>query len=653
MVPHRAVVRLALDLREIGVDEKQTLLQLSILSSESSLFETWGALLNTARLGLLPAPPASWDDFARLLEEYRVTCLYPPTAFLRRVIDDSPGTLAGVGRLFIGGEALWPELHHRAKTALPKTQFVHVYQVTEGGGICCCQPVDEERRGSPLPIGKPLARVRAYVLDSRKNLLPVGVAGELYLGGDGVALGYLGQEERTSEAFVPDVFGGGGRLFRTGDRARILADGTIELLGRLSEEVSFRGARFHPGWVEAILNQHPQVKISAVVVVDEASGDNRVVAYVVAHAAGPSEEELRAFLGSHAPGQIVPDLFLFVPDLPLVPHGKVDRLRLCKATFPPRPPRPKIVHPRNGMESVFVTVWEEMLNQPVGIRDNFFDVGGNSILAVEMVARMEELCGGRLPLAEVFAGPTIEHLSAVMEQTAGGIEVEENPLVQVQAGAGKRPFFFMHGDFLGGGFYCMNLARYLGAEVPFHGLAPHGVSGQPYLRNLEAMAADHLERIRRVQPSGPYLLGGYCNGALEAFEMARQLQAAGQTVDLVVLISPVEPAVLGIPPLVADDLEAASLPLAQRRIVALWVMVHTCRNYPLRRYSGRVAFFQPEEIDPKNPVKPETWKALCERIEVHTIPGGHKNCITTHVRPLAQAVKDVLRRVPHKEGEGA
>jgi acyl carrier protein len=224
--------------------------------------------------------------------------------------------------------------------------------------------------------------------------------------------------------------------------------------------------------------------------------------------------------------------------LPLNPTGKVDRQAL------PRPSRERsrgdtpFVRPFETVEHQLAQIWEELLGvRPIGIRDNFFELGGDSLLAARMMHRVEQVCGQKVPLATLFAGATIEQLAkALMQQR---VEDDDSLLIQVQAGGANRPLFFMHGDFEGGGFYCLNLARGLGEDQPFYALTPHGVDGAPIPPTIEAIAASFIEMIRTVQPKGPYLLGGLCKGGVTAYEMARQLQEQGEQVDLLVMVGSV------------------------------------------------------------------------------------------------------------------
>jgi thioesterase domain-containing protein len=269
-----------------------------------------------------------------------------------------------------------------------------------------------------------------------------------------------------------------------------------------------------------------------------------------------------------------------------------------------------------------------------------------------MVSRVEQLSGRKLTLAQVYAAPTNEHLSQVL---LGEPEVrqEESLLVTMQAGGGKRPLFFLDGDFWGGGYYCLKLARHLGADQPFYALHPHGVLGPRLLTSVQAMAADHLERVRSVQPAGPFLLGGYCNGALVAFEMAQQLRAQGQRVDLLALLSPMGMnrgfETRALPDRLEERIKLESLTLHQRRRLAMNVCTYVCRRYVPRPYPGLLTILTPMEGLRGSEDLSRGWKDFADQVQIHQIPGGHGTCVTAHV----QAVGELLRSCLHKAAQVA
>jgi hypothetical protein len=324
--------------------------------------------------------------------------------------------------------------------------------------------------------------------------VPIGVAGELYIGGAGLARGYHNQPALTAAAFIPNPFGpAGARLYRTGDQCRWRADGVLEFLGRCDDQVKTRGHRIELGEIESVLNQHPAVGQSAVVLRGDTPDDRRLVAFFVpAGTAALDVNDLTQHLRSRLPGYMVPSATVLLEALPRTPSGKVDRQRLQTLSIGWTTPRPGVLPPRNSMEALLHAVWRELLHdRSFGVRDDFFALGGHSLLAVTMVTRVEQLCGRKLPLAKVFEGPTIEHLALVL-LAEPEVLPEEPPLVQVQAGGGHRPFFFLHGDFLGGGL--------LLSEA---GAAPGGgpaLLRAPPTRRLGAPTANHRPGHSRGPP---------------------------------------------------------------------------------------------------------------------------------------------------------
>jgi amino acid adenylation domain-containing protein len=457
-----------------------------------------------------------------------------------------PADAAGcVKALIIGGEALRSEHLSFWRTHAPDTRLVNEYGPTETVVGCC---VYEVPPGVPIagavPIGKPIANTQIHVLDAHMEPVPIGVAGELYVGGAGVGRGYLNRPELTAERFVPDPFASepGARLYRTGDLARRRSDGTLEYLGRLDHQVKLRGFRVELGEIEAVAREHPRVRDAITLLREDRPGVKRLVTYITPTLLSTSQpeaalvRELRSALSAKLPSYMVPTSFVVLDSLPVTSNGKVDRGALPPPSQVRQGDADEPVAPADPLELQLVEIWEDLLRiSPVGVLDDFFALGGDSLLAVRMVQRIEEVTGKKLPLATLFAGATIEHLARVLLES--NAEAGGSPLVQIQEGGARRPFFFFHGDYNGGGFYCLKLAHHLGADQPFYALHPHGLYNQNVPLTVEAMAADYLDVLRASQPHGPYLLGGHCNGAYIAFEVARRLQADGEKVDLLVLMS--------------------------------------------------------------------------------------------------------------------
>jgi thioesterase domain-containing protein len=387
-----------------------------------------------------------------------------------------------------------------------------------------------------------VANTRAYILNAAFEPVPTGGIGELYIGGAGVARGYLNDAEKTAARFITDPFASepGARLYRTGDLARYRPDGQIEFCGRADDQVKINGFRIELEEIEAAIAAHSRVAQAVIVARDDEKGVKRLIAYVVANrqAANETSEitaELRRFLKGKLPHYMVPSAFVVLDALPLSANGKVNRNALPAPDVTRQEMAGAYVKPRDPLQYQLVAIWEELFGvAPIGIADNFFDLGGHSLLAVRMMDRIGQQLGKMLPLATLFAGATIEHLAQALIHSEK--PNHSAPVVEIQRGNGRLPFFYLHGDFNGGGLYCRSLARHLGEDQPFYALQPHGLDGQPAPTSIEAMAEYHLHSLREVQPSGPYLLGGHCNGGLIAFEMARRLEAGGERVALLALV---------------------------------------------------------------------------------------------------------------------
>nr|WP_301542280.1 non-ribosomal peptide synthetase [Pyxidicoccus fallax] len=442
---------------------------------------------------------------------------------------------AAAPRLLVPGgeaidEALWQQL-----AAAPRTRTFNVYGPTE------CT-VDSTAfavlPGTRPTIGGPLANVRTYVLDAHLRPVPVGVPGELFISGTGLARGYLRRPSLTAERFMADPFSAtpGARMYRTGDKVRWREDGTLEYLGRTDFQVKLRGYRIELGEIEAALALHPAVHQAVVLVREDVPGDKRLVAYVVPSSGQSADADaLRTHVRKSLPEYMVPSAFVLLEALPLTPNGKVDRGALPAPDRVLVTARHDTTAPRDVLEHMLAGIWEELLGiQPVGIRGNFFELGGHSLLAVQLMARIRERTGRTLPLASLFQAPTVEGLASLLRQ----LPAPFSPLVPIQGDGSQRPLFLVHpvgGNVLG----YARLARRLGPDQPVYGLQSQGLDGQqPSLESIEEMAALYLEAIRAIQPRGPYRLGGWSMGAVVAFEMARQLHARGEAVELLALIDP-------------------------------------------------------------------------------------------------------------------
>jgi thioesterase domain-containing protein len=449
--------------------------------------------------------------------------------------------------LIIGGERVLPErLATWRRNVGEGVRLVNTYGPTEATivatkcDLTCAIPSAQPSQDAP--IGRAIRNAQTYILDPYLQPVPVGVAGELHIGGAGLARGYLHHPELTAKSFIANPFSKDpdARLYKSGDLARFLPDGQIEFCGRVDHQVKIHGFRIELGDIESAILAHPWIQDVIVVAREDRPGDKRLVAYGIPSSEGAPyqatlSEELRAFLRNKLPAYMVPSALVTLDALPINANGKVDRRQLPAPDQTRNRASREYAKPKNPLQYQLVQIWEELFDtRPIGIRDNFFELGGHSLLSVRMMDRIEQILGKKLPLATLFAGATIEHLSEALLKLE--LATNRSPLVAVQPKGSKQPFFYLHGDFQGGGLYCLKLARHLESEQPFYAIQPHGLEGQAIPKTIEEMAEDHLKTLRAFQPTGPYQLGGHCNGGLLAFEMARQLEAAGQEVNLLVLI---------------------------------------------------------------------------------------------------------------------
>ncbi|HEY3323603.1 MAG TPA: amino acid adenylation domain-containing protein [Planctomycetota bacterium] len=696
-VPHRAVVRLVQknNFATMGPDEASLLL--APTSFDASTLEIWAPLLNGGRLAIMPPRTPTLRELSTALTKHRITMLWLTAGLFNQMVDGAPEGLRNVRQVLTGGEALSPAHVRKMLETIGSGRLINGYGPTENTTFTCCYAMAHDTPiGRSVPIGRPIANTRVYVLDRAMNPVPVGVTGELYAGGDGLSRGYLNRPELTAERFVPDPFEPGARLYRTGDVVRYLPDGNIEFIGRNDDQVKIRGHRIEPGEVEVLLSRHADIAEAVVLVREDTPGNKRLVAYVKPRKP-ITAEELRKFLREKLPEYMVPSALVILDFLPLNANGKVDRSALpapvCETA------REGPVQPWLPLQAQILAIWEELLGaQSFGVRDDFFELGGHSLLALQMMDRVEQACGRRVPLNTLFSGATVESLcAALLAQQSSQAEAE---VVEVQSGTGGTPFFYLDGDFQSGGFYCRELARQLGPDHPFYSLRPFQVkSGIPA---IEQMAAHRLKLLREIAPSGPYILGGFCADAIVAWQMAQILWQDGERVELLVMIDPPPPTTLAslarlfvekVPPfsrrgvserlrefnsLVGlayrlDELRRGGLPafgraagrLARRVLRRRRVSPETSAAPPLHSnvdqmkamfeayhwalsgyrppaYDGNVCAFWSEEARRETRAPQRAWQTLAPNLQAHLVPGEHLTVITRHVSILAQRIKEAL-----------
>jgi amino acid adenylation domain-containing protein len=701
LVSHGAIADHCRNAQEyFELDSRDVVLQFASLSFDVSLEEILPTLIVGARLVIMGTNIWHPPEFHRKISEFGLTVLNLPTAYWQELAKewaDVPELLSNIQpRLFIvGGDTMLPDvLKLWQQTPVNSIRLLNAYGPTETTITATVYEIatrsGDNTANQRVPIGRPLANRAIYILDQHRHPVPIGVHGHLHIGGVSLARGYLNRPELTAEKFIPDPFSAepGARMYKTGDLARYRPDGNIEFLGRADHQVKIRGFRIELGEIEAALGQHPAVREAVVLAREDVPGEKRLVAYVVAEC---TADEMRHFLKDKLPDHMVPAVFVLLDTLPLLSNGKIDR----RALLAPDRSRPELeksfVAPRDDLELQLAHIWEEILGiRPIGVRDNFFELGGHSLLAIRLFALIEKRMGKKLPLTAVFQGATVEHLADVLRHQAG----PQSSLVAIQPGGSRPPLFLVHPA---GGhvFPYIHLAQFLGPDQPCYGLQAKGLEdGQKPHTRIEDMAAHYIQALQTVQPTEPYLLGGWSMGGVVAFEMAQQLHAQGQRVALLALLDsriaapdetfpeedsemillletyfgisfgPMESlaqrpkdeqSVFILEHAKSAGLVPAELGVSQaRRFVELLRSdLRATQNYEPHLYPGRVTLFKASEtLGGTSPDPTFGWSEWASGgVEVHVIPGNHANLVyEPHVEVLAAKLTACLNQAQSAEG---
>ncbi|WP_158501755.1 type I polyketide synthase [Vitiosangium sp. GDMCC 1.1324] len=518
-------------LKAIGVDEVACLIDFGV--------DTRDVLANLTYLNRLRElsnePSEAGDSIAEQIRRHRVTHLQCTPSMARMLAMDSETfeALHGLRMLMLGGEALPPALV-KDLSSLP-CEIHNMYGPTETTIWSSTARVESD---AAITIGKPIANTQFYILDSNRQLVPAGVTGELYIGGEGVARGYHNRPTLTSERFLPDSFSThpGARMYRTGDQACFLPNGDVKFFGRADQQLKIRGHRIEAEEIERNLTEHESIQDAVVVARDDDSGDKRLIAYMTSTVPGkvrPSSEEIAAFLKKRLPSPMIPSAFVLLDEFPRTANGKVNRAAL-PALENLQSTTSKYVAPRTPTEVRLTRIWEELLQRrPIGVQDSFFDLGGHSLLAVRLMARIRKEFAQDFHISSLLTGDTIESLAMVLGEGRPPA-APQTPLIALREGGSAAPLFLMHPT--GGDVNCyVPLANRLGEGRPIYALRAAGL-GDSDTETLEKRVAKYIEQIRSVQERGPYLLGGWSTGGIFAYEMARQLRESGESVEHLILI---------------------------------------------------------------------------------------------------------------------
>ena len=681
MIPHRALANHMRWMQRVyPLSAADRVLQKTPFGFDASVWEFHAPLLAGATL--VVAQPGAHQDPASLVEavdRHAISILQVVPSMLRLLVDtDGFGRCGSLRRVFVGGEPLASDLQTRF-FEVSTVELVNLYGPTEVTIDSVAWSCRREQSHGQVPIGVPVDNTTAYVLDERLELAPVTLAGELWLGGVQVGRGYCRRPDLTAERFLPDPFSDapGARLYRTGDVARYRADGVCEFLGRADHQVKLHGYRIELGEIETALRAQPGVQDALVQLRDDTPGPPpQLVAYVVSEDAEPvSTDSVLQALRAVLPEYMVPAAVVSLDALPLTPNGKVDRAALPPPGAFRRSPD-SYIPPREALELQLVRLWEELLNtHPIGVRDEFFAIGGHSILVLHLVAHIERTFEIRVSLADLVQGTTIERLASMIRQKRAGAEPR---LVLLQPDGAGIPLFGIVPA--GGTLACyLPLAEVLGRDRPFYALQPRSSMEEAGpARTIELMAQADLEELRRAQASGPYALIGWSMGGLVAYELACLLRDAGERVDLVALLDvrvpdpdqpPQDATALAVEMgLQILNLDARELGDAQgdQRLEALlelarqqgklahevdmrWVRwladgfrlsVEATQQYRPRPYDGSLLLVRAAEHEVPGD---DTlgWGALARGgVEVRWVTGAHYNIVQ---QPHVAAVADLLR----------
>jgi amino acid adenylation domain-containing protein len=699
MVEHRNVLRLVINNPYVRITPDDCVVHCANPAFDASTWEIWGALLNGARL-LVIAQPVLLDPIALrdTLEAHPVSILHLTVGLFNQYTEVLARLIPKLEYLLFGGEQADIKAVERVLVNSRPRHLVHCYGPTETTTFATTHEVSDAVIGATaLPIGRPIANTQVYILDAHLQPVPLGVTGELYIGGAGVARGYLNRPELSAERFLADPFSStaNARMYKTGDLGRWLPDGSIEYQGRNDFQVKIRGFRIELGEIEARLAACAGVREAVVLAREDgaresAHGDKRLVAYLV-----PQDDVtldagvLRTALAGVLADYMMPSAFVTLDSLPLTANGKLDRRAL------PAPDQDALLTrtyeaPVGATEIALAEIWQELLGvERVGRHDHFFELGGHSLLAVQMVSRLRQRLGVEMPLRELFAEPTLAGYVGTLSKQTGVRQFSH--LVTIRATGETMPVFFVHP---GGGevAYVRQLEKWLDAAIPIYGLAATGfLPGQIPLKTIEEMASAYIKEMRLVQSEGPYRIAGYSSGGFVAYEIANQLIAADECVEFVGLLDtsynanfnpeyiqhdfdPIKTLVQWLPEKVAASSEIVTFQregrlgdilayLQQSGLVAPELDEETLVRHLAVQHANRLAQLTYTPLAISTPITvfaaAETtaefgaadchgWKEIAgENIHVVPVPGGHLTILKQpHIEDLGQAISEVLKNPP-------
>ena len=691
----------------ISSDDRLTWLASS--STGQAMTDIYAALLNGATLCPFGLKEDGLARLADWLQQKEISIYHSSASIFRHLLDgiNSKAEYPSLRLVKLGSEQVFRQDVERWRDHFASTCiFVNALTSSEAGTIRLIF-IDHRSviRQYVVPVGFAVDGMEVLLLDDAGRSVGFGSIGEIAIRSRYLTPGYWQKPELTRAAFPFDPEGANTRIFLSGDLGRMSPGGCLEYLGRKDLQVKINGFRVEIAEVEAALLDTCQLKQAAVVARGVRPGVTRLKAFVVPKGKpAPALESIQSLIKRRLPVHMVPSEFSLLEALPLTPSGKVDRQLLASTTSLPLRKEGSYVRPTTPLEWQIAEIWKELLDvSPIGIRHDFFELGGDSLLAVRMIDRIEECLGMRFPLTALDSSVTVENVAQILLESNRA--AFRSPLVALQRGDSRKPFFFFHGDYGGGGFYCQRLVRHLGEHRPFYVIPPHGLDGEPIPRSIEAMAADRLRVLLDYQPIGTYVLGGYCNGGLVAFEVARQMQKRGLKVDLLLIIDTstlnvhfrwlwILLAFLGsglqfnpgasnhgcspkrrmmifaqefyrrgrrvaahsIVGILSKILKRPFMPasIGPRAEASLFHWLDRQRRHRAYRravlgyipghYSGRVVLLRTDDLLSRAPNDPTAgWRHVASQLEVCAIPGDHYTCITEHLESLAGCLATYLR----------
>ena len=519
---HRGSIALIVSARQLLMPLAQGATVVIVTKEETKDPLELFALIKRRGVTIVDHVPSFWRNFWGILNQQT-------ESFRSNLLDNQVRLVAA------GGEQVTPEIYQCwRKIFRPDVKLANIYGQTEGTGVVTLYQIPDslDRRFKSLPVGSPIPNMKVYLLDARLEPVPIGVVAEIHISGAGVAQGYLNRPELTAEKFLPNPYVPGERLYITGDLGRFLSDGSIQFLGRSDRQVNIQGLRIELGEIEAVLSQSDLVQ-EAAVVVKENSLSETLVAYIVPSPnQQPTSEMLRRYLEEKLPSYMIPNTFYSVEEFPQTTSGKVDRRALSELEFK----RPSIVAPRDRQEAEVVAMLESILGiKAIGIKDNFIELGGNSLLAARLVAEIEQKYDLKFPLSKIFQASTPESLAKLIRQDE---ETAYPPsFIPIKQGNSQPILFAIHNLGYGMEFY-RPLARHLSEEISLYGVSSSFDDDpeKPHFRDIANSAAYYVRDIQRIQSQGPYNLLAVSFGGIIAYEIAQILVAQGQEVSFLGLL---------------------------------------------------------------------------------------------------------------------